>query len=61
MREKPKDRRAVRRACATLSPQAAALMLRRVTLLLGFVPLTEMTQEETDWVFHQSRRGADDE
>ena len=61
MREKPKSRRLAKAWPAPLSPEAAALMRRRVDLLLGFVPLSEMTQTETDWVFHQSLRAADDE
>lgn len=60
MRDKRK-RRLAKVVCPPLSPEAAALILRRVSLLLGFVPLPEMTQEETDWVFHQSLRAADDE
>ena len=60
MRDKPKGRR-TKPNPNLLSAADAARMWRRVLLLLGLVPLPEMTQEETDWVFHQSRRGADDE
>jgi hypothetical protein len=60
MRDERK-RRLAKVVCPLLSPESAALMLRRVNLLLGFVPLPEMSQEETDWVFHQSLRSADDE
>lgn len=61
MRDKPNGRRPMKAVQPTLSPEAAALMRRRVELLLGFVPLHEMTQAETDWGFHQGRRTADDE
>lgn len=36
-------------------------MTRRVTVLLGLVPLAEMTQDETDWLFHQKLRTAGDD
>lgn len=59
MRDKPKRRRAV--PTRNLLPtEDAARMRRRVLLLLGSVPLPEMTQEETDWVFHQSQRVTDE-
>jgi hypothetical protein len=61
MRDKLKPRRLAKVVCPRLSPESAALMRRRVNLLLGFVPLPEMTQAETDWVFHQNLRAADDE
>ena len=61
MHDKLKRRRPTNVARPALAPEAAALMRRRVELLLGFVPLPEMTQAETDWVFHQSLRAAADE
>ncbi|QDU23620.1 hypothetical protein [Urbifossiella limnaea] len=61
MRDNPKHRSRAKLLYPALSPEAAALMRRRVTLILGFVPLPEMTQAETDWVFHQSQRAADDQ
>ncbi|HEX4614150.1 MAG TPA: hypothetical protein VH092_38560 [Urbifossiella sp.] len=51
MHDRPKGRRTAKQKPAPLSPECAAQMRRRVLLLLGFVPLPEMTQEETDWVF----------
>jgi hypothetical protein len=59
MRDKSNGRRVARRAWPPLAPEAAARMLRRVELLLGSVPLPEVTREEADWVFRQGRRAAD--
>jgi hypothetical protein len=43
------------------SPDLQARFDRHLGILLGFVPLPEMTQEETDWVFEQKLRiGGDD-
>ena len=42
-----------------LSPDAEALAARRLTILLGLVPLPEMSQAETDWVFRAKLRMAE--
>jgi len=34
-----------------LPPHVEARAARRLTILLGLVPLPEMTQTETDWLF----------
>jgi hypothetical protein len=60
MRDKQMRRRLAKPKWAPMSAETAALMRRRVNLLLGVVPLPEMTQDETDWVFRQSLRAADD-
>jgi hypothetical protein len=53
--------RAARATVEPLSPGAEARFTRRLGVLLGLVPLTQMTQEETDWVFEQKMRiGGDD-
>jgi hypothetical protein len=44
-----------------LPPEVEARMTRRVTVLLGLIPLAEMTQDETDWLFHQKLRTAGDD
>jgi hypothetical protein len=44
-----------------LSPGAEARFTRRLAVLLGVVPLPEMTQAETDWVFAQRVRLAGDD
>lgn len=38
--------------------EVAARLARRVALLLGSVPLEEMTQEEADWLFRARVRTA---
>jgi hypothetical protein len=43
-----------------LTPAAEARAARRLNILLGLVPLSEMTQAETDWVFRAKVRQADD-
>jgi hypothetical protein len=48
------------RTVVALSPEAEARFTRRVTILLGLIPLPEMTQAETDWVFAQKVRLAGD-
>jgi hypothetical protein len=50
-----------KRAPGSLPPQAEARVVRRLAVLLGLVPLPEMTQVETDWVFHQKQRLAGDD
>ena len=44
-----------------LPRQAEARVVRRLAVLLGLVPLPEMTQAETDWLFHQKQRLAGDD
>ncbi len=44
-----------------LPPEVEALAARRLTILLGAVPLWQMDQEETDWLFRAKLRMADDE
>ncbi|MBN9518746.1 hypothetical protein J0H58_09540 [bacterium] len=39
-----------------LPPEVEARMARRLAVLLGDVPLVEMTQEEVIWVFEQKVR-----
>lgn len=46
---------------AALSPEAEARFARRMSVLLGLVPLPAMTQAETDWVFRQKVRTAGDQ
>jgi hypothetical protein len=58
VRDESDGRRAGRNP--VLSPEAAALMRRRVEMLIGIVPLPEMSQEEADWVFLQCKRAADE-
>jgi len=41
------------RPAEPLRPDAQARYDRKVTLLLGRVPLPQMTQEEADWVLAQ--------
>ena len=60
MARKSKRRRgrkgAAKARAERLSPEAQARFDRQLGILLGFVPLPEMTQEETDWVFDQKLR-----
>ena len=51
----------VKRTLEPLPPQAEARVVRRLAVLLGLIPLTEMSQVETDWLFHQKQRLAGDE
>jgi hypothetical protein len=44
-----------------LSPAAEARLLRGMAVLLGLVPLPQLTQRETDWVFRQKVRLTDEE
>lgn len=44
-----------------LRPAWEAQMRRRVAVLLGLVPLAEMSQEEADWLFRQRTVMADAE
>jgi hypothetical protein len=39
-----------------LSGPVKAQMTRRLALLLGLIPLPQMTQAEADWVFRQKVR-----
>jgi hypothetical protein len=41
---------------ATLSPESEARFARRMSILLGLVPLPQLSQDETDWVFAQKVR-----
>lgn len=44
-----------------LPPELQARFDRHLAILLGHVPLPEMTQEETDWLFEQKMLiGGDD-
>jgi hypothetical protein len=45
---------------APMSPEQESQMRRRLAMLLGLVPLPEMSQDETNWVFRQHQRLADD-
>lgn len=44
-----------------LSPEAEARLLRGMAILVGLVPLTDMTQGEADWLFAQKVRLAGDQ
>jgi hypothetical protein len=48
-------------AVPVLSPEAEARLLRGMAVLVGLVPLPDMTQGETDWVFRQKVRLAGDQ
>ncbi len=39
-----------------LSPEAEARLTRGMAVLLGLIPLPDMTAGETDWVFRQKVR-----
>jgi desulfoferrodoxin (superoxide reductase-like protein) len=41
-----------------LSREAEARLIRGMAVLVGLVPLPQMTQHETDWVFRQKVRMA---
>jgi hypothetical protein len=56
-----KNGRRARRKLPPLPPEAAARMSRNVHILLGWVPLPQMTQEEVDWLFRQKLRLGGDE
>jgi hypothetical protein len=45
----------------TLSPEAEARLTRGLAVLLGLVPLPDLTQRETDWVFRQKVKLAGDQ
>ncbi|HYH64924.1 MAG TPA: hypothetical protein VD866_09545 [Urbifossiella sp.] len=49
----------VQRTLEGMSPAAETRVARRLNVLLGVVPLWELTQAETDWVFRQKVRLAD--
>jgi hypothetical protein len=51
--EKRKSKRGRKPA---MSPEAEARFSRRMSILLGLLPLPEMTQNETDWMFQQKVR-----
>jgi len=51
-KRKPKRKR----KSVALSPEAEARFARRVSVLLGLIPLPDMTQAETDWLFEQKVR-----
>jgi hypothetical protein len=53
-------RRKQKKAGPVLSPEAEARMTRRLTVLLGLVPLPQMSQDETDWLFRQRQRTPSD-
>jgi hypothetical protein len=57
--EKRKRKRT--RKSLVMSPEAEARFSRRMSILLGLVPLPEMSQDETDWVFEQKVRLAGEE
>ncbi|MBN9518747.1 hypothetical protein J0H58_09545 [bacterium] len=61
MREKPRRRREEEWELVPLPPELAAQMTRRTHILIGLVPLDEMTQEEADWLFAQKVRLAGDQ
>ncbi|MBN9520681.1 hypothetical protein J0H58_19545 [bacterium] len=56
--EAPVGRRQVtlEQQSVAMPPEVEAHLTRRVTVLLGLVPLHEMTQEEADWLFAQKVR-----
>ena len=47
-------------ALAQLPPGAEARAVRRLSILVGAVPLPDMSQAETDWVFRTKVRIASD-
>ncbi len=47
-------------APAPLPPDVEALAARRLTLVLGLVPLAAMSQAEADWMFRAKVRMAGD-
>jgi hypothetical protein len=57
--ESPAEKR--KRKPVALSPEAEARFTRRISVLLGLIPLPDMTQAETDWVFRQKVRMAGDQ
>jgi hypothetical protein len=61
MDAKSDGRGKTKRAPAPLPPQAEARVVRRLAVLLGLIPLPEMTQAEADWVFLQKQRLAGDD
>jgi hypothetical protein len=61
MRDKPNGGRNPRWGLVPLPPDIKAQMSRRMNILLGLVPLPEMTEAETEWRFAQAKRMADDE
>ena len=46
-------------AAETLPPDVEARMHRHISVLLGLVPLADMTQNEVDWVFRSAVQWAD--
>lgn len=54
-------RRAPRAAVEPLPPEVQARFDRHLAILVGYVPLPEMTQDETDWLFEQKVRLAWDQ
>ena len=52
---KPKQKNKV---VPVLSPEAEARLIRGLAVLLGLVPLPDMTQGEADWVVRQKVRQA---
>jgi hypothetical protein len=56
--QKTKRKKAV---VPVLSPEAEARLLRGMAVLVGLVPLTDMTQGEADWLFRQKVRIAGDQ
>jgi hypothetical protein len=56
MNDKPKRRREEEWERVPLPPKVAARKTRRTHTLIGLVPLDEMTQDETDWLFQQKVR-----
>ncbi len=49
-----------KKAVPALSPEAEARLIRGMAVLVGLVPLPDMTQAETDWLFEQRVRLAND-
>jgi hypothetical protein len=56
--EPPAEKRKSRRKwkAVALSPEAEARLARGMAVLVGLIPLPEMTQAETNWVFAQKVR-----
>ncbi len=51
-----KRKKGRKRKPVAMSPEAEARFTRRMSILLGLIPLPDMTQAETDWLFEQKVR-----
>jgi hypothetical protein len=60
MNDKPKRRRKNKWELVPLPPEIAAQMTRRTHILIGLIPLAELTQDETEWLLLQKVRMAAD-